>query len=94
MARCETDDTLALCVFAPSAEPLVAKVGLSAKSVERARANLYTEVGDADFDTVRERADKVWNDNLGRVTGHDLQRQRQAVAVHIAVSYYDRTGDI
>lgn len=68
MSRCETDDTLALCVFAPSTEPLVAKVGLSAKSVERARANLYTEVGDADFDTVRERADKVWNDNLGRVT--------------------------
>ncbi len=68
MSRCETDDTLALCVFAPSTEPLVAKVGLSAKSVERARANLYTEVGDADFDTVMERADKVWNDNLGRVT--------------------------
>ncbi|MDE5667940.1 MAG: GH92 family glycosyl hydrolase, partial [Duncaniella sp.] len=69
MARYEkTDDTLAVCVFAPSAEPLVAKVGLSAKSVERARANLYSEVGDADFDTVMERADRVWNDNLGRVT--------------------------
>lgn len=69
MARYEkTDDTLAVCVFAPSAEPLVAKVGLSAKSEERARANLYSEVGDADFDTVMERADRVWNDNLGRVT--------------------------
>lgn len=69
MARYEkTDDTLAVCVFAPSAEPLVAKVGLSAKSVERARANLYSEVGDADFDTVMERADRVWNENLGRVT--------------------------
>lgn len=69
MARYEkTDDTLAVCVFAPSAEPLVANVGLSAKSVERARANLYSEVGDADFDTVMERADRVWNENLGRVT--------------------------
>jgi len=68
MTGCELDDTLAVCAFAPSAEPLIAKVGLSANSVERAKANLQAEVADADFDTVRERADKVWNENLARVT--------------------------
>lgn len=64
----EIDDTLAVCMFAPSAEPLIAEVGLSANSVERAAANLYAEVGDADFDTVKEQADKMWNENLARVT--------------------------
>lgn len=64
----EIDDTLAVCAFAPSAEPLLAEVGLSANSVESAAANLYAEVGDADFDSVKERADREWNENLARVT--------------------------
>lgn len=68
MIGCELDDTFAVCAFAPSAEPLVVKVGLSANSVERAKANLHAEVADADFDMVRERADRLWNENLARVT--------------------------
>lgn len=78
MTGCEINDTLAVCKFAPSAEPLIAKVGLSANSVERAKDNLCAEVADADFDTVRERADREWNENLARVsisTGNERDRR-------------------
>lgn len=43
------------------------KVASSFISPEQAELNLKTEIGDADFDTVRHRAEGVWNDYLGRV---------------------------
>ena len=36
-------------------------------SPEQAEHNLQEEIGDDDFDTIRQRAGKVWNDALGRV---------------------------
>jgi putative alpha-1,2-mannosidase len=53
--------------FAPSGEPLVVRVGLSAVDVDGARANLRAEVGDFDFDAVRDRARAAWNAALGRL---------------------------
>ena len=43
------------------------KVASSFISPEQAELNLQKEIGDADFDTIRDRAEKVWNDALGRV---------------------------
>ena len=43
------------------------KVASSFISPEQAELNLKTEIGDADFETIRHRAEGVWNDYLGRV---------------------------
>ncbi len=43
------------------------KVASSFISPKQAALNLQKEIGDADFNTIRQRAEKVWNDALGRV---------------------------
>lgn len=43
------------------------QVGISYISVEQAQENVDTDVGDADFDTIAERADAAWNHVLNRV---------------------------
>ena len=43
------------------------KVASSFISPEQALRNLQSEIGDADFDTVRHRAEQQWNQALGRV---------------------------
>jgi predicted alpha-1,2-mannosidase len=47
--------------------PVGCKVASSFISPEQALRNLQTEIGDADFDTVRQRAEQRWNEALGRV---------------------------
>ncbi len=42
------------------------KVASSFISPDQAERNLQQEIGDADFDTIRSRAEKAWNDALGR----------------------------
>jgi predicted alpha-1,2-mannosidase len=54
------------------------KVASSFISPEQAELNLKTEIGDADFATIRHRAEAAWNDALGRVEiagGSDDQRR-------------------
>lgn len=63
--------------FAPSAEPLVIKVGISAVSVEGARKNLEAEVPGWDFDAVRRQAEAAWNAKLARLTPRDATRDEQ-----------------
>ena len=78
MARFESNDTVALCVFAPSAKPLVAKVGISAVSMENAARNLAAENSGWDFDGIAAQAYDKWNDQLGRIavtTSSDKQRR-------------------
>ena len=54
------------------------KVASSYISPEQALVNLKREVGNADFDTIRQRAEARWNDMLGRprVEGGSLEQQR------------------
>ncbi len=47
-------------------EQVGCKVASSFISPEQAERNLQSEIGDADFDTIRARAEKAWNDALGR----------------------------
>ncbi len=44
------------------------KVASSYISPEQASLNLNREIGNADFDTIRKRAEQAWNQALGRVT--------------------------
>ena len=54
--------------FDASTDPVVeVRVGISMISTEQARRNLAAEIGDASFETVRERARAAWNDKLNRV---------------------------
>ncbi|MCB9184935.1 MAG: glycoside hydrolase family 92 protein [Flavobacteriales bacterium] len=59
-------------------EPLVVKVGISAVSIEGARANLEAEVPHWDFDRVRKQAEEAWNTKLNKVQvkGGTKEQQR------------------
>lgn len=59
-------------------EPVTCKVASSYISQEQAQLNLKREIGDANFDTVRERAEKTWNDTFARVKveGGTLEQKR------------------
>lgn len=59
-------------------EPLIVKVGISAVSIEGARANLEAEVPHWDFDLVRKQAEDAWNAKLNKVQvkGGTKEQQR------------------
>lgn len=48
-------------------KPLILKVGISAVSTENARLNLDTEIKDWDFEEVKNKAAKLWNEELGKI---------------------------
>jgi predicted alpha-1,2-mannosidase len=58
--------------------PLIVKVGISAVSIEGARANLDAEVPHWDFDKVRGEAEAAWNAKLNKfqVEGGTREQQR------------------
>jgi predicted alpha-1,2-mannosidase len=65
--------------FDTSTNPVVeCKVASSFISPEQAERNLQQEIGDADFDTIRHRAEQAWNAALGRVKieGGSEEQQR------------------
>lgn len=62
-----SDSTKAVIAVEPSGEPLIIKVGVSAVSIEGARANLDAEVPAWDFDAIRQRAEDAWNEKLNRI---------------------------
>lgn len=53
------------------------EVASSFISPDQAGRNLRLEIGNASFDTVRQRAEKVWNDALGRIQIQDGSAERQ-----------------
>lgn len=48
-------------------EQIVLRVGLSPTSIDAAKSNLRAEIGDSDFDAVRQAARSAWSENLSRV---------------------------
>jgi len=69
------------------------KVASSFISAEQAARNLEKEIGDADFDTVRQRAETRWNETLGRVKvegGSEDQRRTFYSALYRAVQFPQR----
>jgi predicted alpha-1,2-mannosidase len=65
--RWSGDEHRGEAVFAPSDEPLLVKVSLSATGIEGAERNLQAELPGWDFDGVRRRARELWNEALAKV---------------------------
>lgn len=66
------------------------KVSSSFISIEQAERNLKTEVGDATFDTIHQRAEAAWNDAFSRAKvegGTDDQRRTYYSAFYRSIVY-------
>ncbi len=78
--------------FGPLEQALVVKVGVSAVSIEGARANLDAEVPGWDFDLVRKQAEDAWNAKLDKVNvkggTHEEQRVFYTALYHSYVAPY------
>ena len=72
------DDSVSVWQLAATDSPVLVKVGLSAVSVENAKANLKAEIPAWDFDGTVTAARKAWNDELGKIlieTSDETQRR-------------------
>jgi len=68
LTRLEGKDVkVALSFDLPKDKKLRAKVGISAVSAEGAKANVYAEIKDWNFDKVRANAKTAWNKELGKI---------------------------
>ena len=74
----ESDSALAIVAIGTGKGPLLVKVGISAVSIEGARANIEAEVPHWDFDLVRKQAEDAWNAKLNKiqVKGGTPEQQR------------------
>ncbi len=62
-------DIKAFVIFDTKAgEQILAKVGISAVSVEGARKNLEADISDWDFDSIHKQAKEKWNNYLSKIT--------------------------
>ena len=69
------------------------EVASSFISPEQAERNLQQEIGEADFDTIRHRADQVWNKALGRVQiegGSESERRTFYSALYRSILFPHR----
>lgn len=69
------------------------KVASSFISPEQAELNLEREIGDADFDTIRHRAEGAWNETLGRIEvegGSEDQRRTFYSALYRSILFPHR----
>lgn len=60
-------DSVGVFSFDDATKPLLVRVGISAVSVDNAKANLEAEIKDWNFDRVAQEADAAWNDELGKI---------------------------
>ncbi len=60
-------DSVSVFSFDDATKPLLVRVGISAVSVDNAKANLRAEIKDWNFDRVAQEADAAWNDELGKI---------------------------
>jgi predicted alpha-1,2-mannosidase len=65
--------------FAAGSAPLIVKVGISAVSIDGARANLEAEVPHWDFDLVRKQAEDSWNKKLSKIQVEGGTREQQHI---------------
>lgn len=60
-------DSVGVFSFDDATKPLLVRVGISAVSVDNAKANLKAEIKDWNFGRVAQEADAAWNDELGKI---------------------------
>ncbi|MBL0126875.1 MAG: GH92 family glycosyl hydrolase [Flavobacteriales bacterium] len=73
------DTTSLLLGFGELRSPLTVKVGISAVSIEGARANLDAEVPHWDFDLVRKQAEDAWNGKLNKIKIEGGTKEQQRI---------------
>lgn len=79
------DEDMVTLAFIPDGQPLMAKVGLSAVSVDNARLNLNVENSGWDFDGITAQADRLWNDRLSKVkieTSDEVDKRKFYTALY------------
>ncbi len=69
----------AILTFDPDETTILAKVGISSVDYEGAKANLFQEIPDWDFDGVHAAAAKAWNTRLNTITVQGGSRDQQTV---------------
>ena len=74
-----SDSSKAVIGVKADAAPLIIKVGISAVSIEGARANLQAEVPGWDFDAVRKQAEDAWNEKLGKIQVEGGTKEQQRI---------------
>ncbi len=73
-------DVKAWVTFATNAgEEILVKVGISAVSEEGAKLNRQTEIPDWDFDQIKQKADQVWEAELGKIQTETKDKNRKTV---------------
>ena len=81
-----------------SSEPVLLKIGVSLRSVERAREYVTREIPAWDYELVRASARQAWNEALGSIAikgGDETQKTLFYTALyHAQIMPRDRTGDI
>ena len=71
------------CRFDTSQDDVVImRIATSLISVEQAQRNLDLEVGTDDFDTIRERAQRSWDDRLGVITDVEGAGEEQLISLY------------
>lgn len=82
--------------FAPSASPVLVKVGISAVSAEGARTNLATEVKGFDFDGTAKQALDSWNKELSvmDIEGTDVQKTIFYTGLYHAFTQPNNLADV
>lgn len=71
-------DSVAVLTYENNGEPMIVKIGLSAVSEANAKNNIEAEIPQWDFDATAAKADKAWNDELGKIKikSDDIHRLR------------------
>ena len=63
----QVGDTLGVFIIEDVTKPVLIKCGLSAVSIDDAKANLQAELPGWDFNATVKAADEAWNDELGKI---------------------------
>ncbi|MEZ4740152.1 MAG: GH92 family glycosyl hydrolase [Flavobacteriales bacterium] len=67
LVRAASDSSKAVIAVGPDDRPLIVKVGISAVSIDGARANLDAEMPHWDFDVIKQQAEDAWNTKLSKI---------------------------
>ncbi|MEM6517191.1 MAG: GH92 family glycosyl hydrolase, partial [Bacteroidota bacterium] len=80
IARYPADDNplkAALSVNNPKNEPVYIKVGISAVDIEGAKANMISEIGNKDFETLKKETQAEWEKHLEKIVIEDKDQDNK-----------------
>jgi predicted alpha-1,2-mannosidase len=98
LTKTDSSATGAVFTFASGTKNVVAKVGISFVSIQKAKQNLLNEAAGKSFDELRMAAKATWNNLLKRVqvTGNNAEDKKKmfyTALYHVMLMPSDRTGE-